>query len=167
MLSWTANLVSHPCVCTHWAIFCFDFALSNICLIVPQKWGYQDTPAKELMKQRGASHTPDEPRLPAYLKQGRMPPSSAFMPLGRLQGQFYHVPTNVGLLRTWGHPGKPHYGHPPRFWNPSSKKTNKKPPHKHGLEPDWRISFQNDGLWGWAEIVQAQGTVTALRLFAL
>ncbi|XP_066487393.1 protein FAM83E [Tiliqua scincoides] len=80
-----------------------------------KKWGYQDTPAKELMKQRGASHTPDEPRLPAYLAHGRMPPSSAFMPLGRLQGQFYHIPSNVGLLRTWGHPGKPHYGHQPRF----------------------------------------------------
>lgn len=95
----------------------FNFALSNICFTVPQKWGYQDTPAKELMKQRGVSHTPDEPRLPAYLAHGRLTPSSAFMPLGRLQGQFYHVPTNVGLLRAWGHPGKPHYGQQ-RFWNP-------------------------------------------------
>ncbi|XP_053122414.1 protein FAM83E isoform X2 [Hemicordylus capensis] len=80
-----------------------------------KKWGYQDTPAKELMKQRGAGHAPEEPRMPVYLPHGRMTPSPGYLPLGRLQGQLYHNPTSTGLPRAWGHSGKPHYGHQLRF----------------------------------------------------
>ncbi|XP_061445400.1 protein FAM83E [Rhineura floridana] len=80
-----------------------------------KKWGYQDTPAKELMKQRGAGHAPEETRMPIYLPHGRMIPSPGYLPLGRLQGQLYHNPLSTGLPRAWGHSGKPHYGHQVRF----------------------------------------------------
>ncbi|KAH0626464.1 hypothetical protein JD844_001455 [Phrynosoma platyrhinos] len=79
-----------------------------------KKWGYQDTPAKELMKQRGAGHTADESRMPIYLAHGRMTPSPGYSALGRLQGQLYHHP-GAGLPRAWVHPGKPQYGHQLRF----------------------------------------------------
>ncbi|XP_062994120.1 protein FAM83E [Elgaria multicarinata webbii] len=80
-----------------------------------KKWGYQDTPARELMKQRGAGHAPEEPRMPIYLPHGHMNPSPGYLPLGRLQGQLYHKPPNTGLPRAWRHPGKPQYGHQLRF----------------------------------------------------
>ncbi|XP_039190968.1 protein FAM83E isoform X1 [Crotalus tigris] len=80
-----------------------------------KKWGYQVTPAKELMKHRGSGHVPEEPRMPFYIAHGRMVPSPGYIPLGRLQGQLYHKPPNIGLPRTWGHLPRPQYGHQPRF----------------------------------------------------
>nr|XP_020654422.1 protein FAM83E [Pogona vitticeps] len=80
-----------------------------------KKWGYQDTPAKELMKQRGAGHAQEEPRMPVYLAHGRMTPSPNYSPLGRLQGQLYYNPQGMGLPRAWGHPGKHQHGHQLRF----------------------------------------------------
>ncbi|XP_008115432.1 protein FAM83E [Anolis carolinensis] len=80
-----------------------------------KKWGYQDTPAKELMKQRGTGHTPDESRTPIYLAHGRMTTSPAYPALGRLQGQLYHHTAGTGLPRAWVHSGKPQYGHQIRF----------------------------------------------------
>ncbi|XP_025021601.1 protein FAM83E isoform X1 [Python bivittatus] len=80
-----------------------------------KKWGYQDTPAKELMKHRGSGHIPEEPRMPFYVAHGRMAPSPSYIPLGRLQGQLYHKPPNIGLPRTWGPLARPQYGHQPRF----------------------------------------------------
>ncbi|XP_026538194.1 uncharacterized protein LOC113421810 [Notechis scutatus] len=80
-----------------------------------KKWGYQATPAKELMKHRESGHVPEEARMPFYMVHGRMNPSPGYIPLGRLQGQLYHKPPNIGLARTWGHPPNPQYGHPPRF----------------------------------------------------
>ncbi|XP_063159118.1 protein FAM83E [Candoia aspera] len=80
-----------------------------------KKWGYQGTPAKELMKHRGSGHVPEEPRMPFYMAHGRMTPSPGYTPLGRLQGQLYNKPPNIGLPRTWGHLARPQYGHQPRF----------------------------------------------------
>ncbi|KAK9395530.1 protein FAM83E [Crotalus adamanteus] len=37
-----------------------------------KKWGYQDTPAKELMKHRGSGHVPEEPRMSFYMAHGHM-----------------------------------------------------------------------------------------------
>ncbi|CAI5790819.1 Family with sequence similarity 83 member E [Podarcis lilfordi] len=80
-----------------------------------KKWGYQDTPARELMKQRGTGYAPEEPRMPVYLAPGRMTPSSGYLPLGRLQGQLYHNPASTGLSRAWPHPGQFQYGHQLRY----------------------------------------------------
>ncbi|XP_026567825.1 protein FAM83E-like [Pseudonaja textilis] len=80
-----------------------------------KKWGYQATPAKELMKHRESGHVPEEARMPFYMVHGRMNPTPGYMPLGRLQGQLYHKPPNTGLARTWGHLPNPQHGHQPRF----------------------------------------------------
>ncbi|KAJ7313994.1 hypothetical protein JRQ81_005856 [Phrynocephalus forsythii] len=80
-----------------------------------KKWGYQDTPAKELMKQRGSGHPQEEPRMPVYLAHGRMTPSPSYSPLGRLQGQLYYNSPGTGLPRIWGHPAKPQHGYQLRF----------------------------------------------------
>ncbi|XP_054851519.1 protein FAM83E isoform X1 [Eublepharis macularius] len=80
-----------------------------------KKWAYQNTPARELMKQRGAGHPPDEPRIPVYLAHGRMTPSPGYPGLGRLQGQLYRTTAHAGVPRAWGHSGKPSHGHQLRF----------------------------------------------------
>ncbi|XP_077169045.1 protein FAM83E [Paroedura picta] len=80
-----------------------------------KKWGYQDTPARELMKQRVVGHTPDEPRIPVYLAHGRVAPSPGYSGLGRLQGQLYRSTAHPGIPRVWGHSGKPPHGHQLRF----------------------------------------------------
>ena len=67
------------------------------------------------MKQRGAGHAQEEPRMPVYLAHGRMTPSPNYSPLGRLQGQLYYNPQGMGLPRAWGHPGKHQHGHQLRF----------------------------------------------------
>ncbi|KAG8140508.1 hypothetical protein E2320_003183, partial [Naja naja] len=72
--------------------------------------------AKELMKHRGSGHVPaEEARMHFYMVHGHMNPSPGYTPLGRLQGQLYHKPPNIGLARTWGHLPSSQYGHQPRF----------------------------------------------------
>ncbi|XP_015269907.1 PREDICTED: protein FAM83E [Gekko japonicus] len=80
-----------------------------------KKWGYQDTPARELMKQRVVGHTPDEPWMPVYLAHGRVAPSPGYPGVGRLQGQLYRTTAHPGIPRVWGHSGKPPHGHQLRF----------------------------------------------------
>ncbi|XP_030400705.1 protein FAM83E [Gopherus evgoodei] len=70
---------------------------------VKHKWGLQDTPARALMRRRGAPPASEEPRQPPiFLSPAYMPPSQGYQALGRLQGQLYHGPT--ALPRVWGPP---------------------------------------------------------------
>uniref|UniRef100_A0A8D0HAD0 Family with sequence similarity 83 member E n=1 Tax=Sphenodon punctatus TaxID=8508 RepID=A0A8D0HAD0_SPHPU len=80
-----------------------------------KKWGYQDTPAMALMRQRGAGQPSDEPRITVYMAPGYRPPAVGYRSLGRLQGQLLHPPAGVGLPRPWEHPMKPLYGRQPRY----------------------------------------------------
>ncbi|XP_044844391.1 protein FAM83E-like [Mauremys mutica] len=67
------------------------------------KWGLQDTPARALMRRRGAPPASEEPRQPPiFLSPAYMPPPQGYRALGRLQGQLYHGPT--ALPRVWGAP---------------------------------------------------------------
>ncbi|XP_039366201.1 protein FAM83E-like [Mauremys reevesii] len=67
------------------------------------KWGLQDTPARALMRRRGAPPASEEPRQPPiFLSPAYMPPPQGYRALGRLQGQLYHRPT--ALPRVWGAP---------------------------------------------------------------
>ncbi|TFJ99356.1 Protein FAM83E [Platysternon megacephalum] len=67
------------------------------------KWGTQDTPARALMRRRGAPPASEEPRQPPiFLSPTYMPPPQGYRALGRLQGQLYHGPT--APPRVWGAP---------------------------------------------------------------
>ncbi|XP_067388824.1 protein FAM83E [Emydura macquarii macquarii] len=67
------------------------------------KWGSQDTPARALMRRRGAPPASEDPRLPLiYLSPAYKTPAPGYGGLGRLQGQLYHGPP--ALPRPWGVP---------------------------------------------------------------